>query len=141
MDNVLKDHSHPPSFRHYATGCEGRVGIEPEWTARKTQRAEGTIHSVLPFAAMACHVCLFSSLVGLTKKNLLISGFRLRTGGPPFLTRYLFPFRNVGCPVLAFFARAGTTSACTIGFSCQPVSTALTELITCTLSPTPVESA
>jgi hypothetical protein len=27
------------SFRYYATGCEGRVEIESEWTARKRQRA------------------------------------------------------------------------------------------------------
>ena len=26
------------SFRHYATGCEGRVEIESEWTARKRER-------------------------------------------------------------------------------------------------------
>jgi REP-associated tyrosine transposase len=26
------------SFRHYATGCDGRVEIEPEWTARKRER-------------------------------------------------------------------------------------------------------
>jgi putative transposase len=29
------------SFRHYATGCEGRVEIESEWTARKRERAAG----------------------------------------------------------------------------------------------------
>jgi putative transposase len=29
------------SFRHYATGCEGRVDIESEWTARKRERAAG----------------------------------------------------------------------------------------------------
>jgi putative transposase len=35
------------SFRHYATGCEGRVGIESEWTARKRERAEGKLpHAV-----------------------------------------------------------------------------------------------
>jgi putative transposase len=27
------------SFRHYATGCKGRVEIESEWTARKRERA------------------------------------------------------------------------------------------------------
>ena len=27
------------SFRHYATGCEGRVEIESEWAARKRERA------------------------------------------------------------------------------------------------------
>jgi|SRR5208337_1598609 len=31
------------SFCHYATGCEGRVEIESEWTARKRQRAEGKL--------------------------------------------------------------------------------------------------
>jgi REP element-mobilizing transposase RayT len=29
------------SFRHYATGVEGRVEIESEWTARKRERAAG----------------------------------------------------------------------------------------------------
>ena len=29
------------SFRHYATGREGRVEIESEWTARKRERASG----------------------------------------------------------------------------------------------------
>jgi len=29
------------SFRHYATGAEGRVEIESEWTARKRERAAG----------------------------------------------------------------------------------------------------
>ena len=27
------------SFRHYVTGCEGRIEIESEWTARKRERA------------------------------------------------------------------------------------------------------
>jgi putative transposase len=31
------------SFRHYATGCEGRVEIESEWTARKRERAAGKL--------------------------------------------------------------------------------------------------
>ena len=31
------------SFLHYATGCEGRVEIESEWTARKRERAAGTL--------------------------------------------------------------------------------------------------
>jgi len=31
------------SFRHYATGHEGRVEIESEWTARKRGRAEGKL--------------------------------------------------------------------------------------------------
>src|SRR6266852_5167153 len=31
------------SFRHYGTGCEGRVEIESEWTARKRERAAGTL--------------------------------------------------------------------------------------------------
>jgi putative transposase len=29
------------SFRHYTTGCEGRVEIESEWTASKRERAAG----------------------------------------------------------------------------------------------------
>jgi putative transposase len=29
------------SFRQYATGCEGRVEIESEWSARKRERAAG----------------------------------------------------------------------------------------------------
>jgi hypothetical protein len=31
------------SFRHYATGGEGRVEIESEWTARKRERAAGKL--------------------------------------------------------------------------------------------------
>jgi hypothetical protein len=31
------------SFRHYATGCEGRVEIESELTARKRERAAGRL--------------------------------------------------------------------------------------------------
>jgi putative transposase len=31
------------SFRHYATGGEGRVEIESEWTARKRERVAGTL--------------------------------------------------------------------------------------------------
>ena len=31
------------SFRHYATGCEGRVEIESEWTARNRERAAGQL--------------------------------------------------------------------------------------------------
>ena len=31
------------SFRHYATGCEGRVEIESEWTARKRERQAGKL--------------------------------------------------------------------------------------------------
>jgi putative transposase len=31
------------SFRHYATGCEGRVEIESEWTARRRERAAGKL--------------------------------------------------------------------------------------------------
>jgi putative transposase len=31
------------SFRHYATGCKGRVEIESEWTARKRERAAGQL--------------------------------------------------------------------------------------------------
>jgi putative transposase len=36
------------SFRHYATGCEGRVEIESEWTARKRERAAGRVCPVIP---------------------------------------------------------------------------------------------
>jgi putative transposase len=32
------------SFRHYATGGEGRVEIESEWTARKRERAVGKLY-------------------------------------------------------------------------------------------------
>jgi putative transposase len=31
------------SFRHYATGMEGRVEVESEWTARKRERAAGKL--------------------------------------------------------------------------------------------------
>src|SRR6202140_5593721 len=31
------------SFRHYATGCEGRIEIESEWTARERERAAGRL--------------------------------------------------------------------------------------------------
>jgi putative transposase len=31
------------SFRHYATGCEGRVEIESEWNARRRERAAGRL--------------------------------------------------------------------------------------------------
>jgi REP-associated tyrosine transposase len=31
------------SFRRYATGCEGRVEVESEWTARKRERADGRV--------------------------------------------------------------------------------------------------
>jgi putative transposase len=31
------------SFRHYATGTEGRVEIESEWTARRRERAAGAL--------------------------------------------------------------------------------------------------
>lgn len=34
------------SFRHYATGREGRVEIESEWTARKRERAAGRLCAV-----------------------------------------------------------------------------------------------
>src|SRR5436309_2555298 len=36
------------SFRHYATGCEGRVEIESEWTARKRERAEEKLCPAVP---------------------------------------------------------------------------------------------
>ena len=35
------------SFRHYATGIEGRVEIESEWTARKRERATGRMRPVV----------------------------------------------------------------------------------------------
>ena len=35
------------SFRHYASGCDGRVEIESEWTARKRERAEGKLCPVV----------------------------------------------------------------------------------------------
>ena len=35
------------SFRHYATGSEGRVEIESEWTARKRERAAGRLGPAL----------------------------------------------------------------------------------------------
>jgi putative transposase len=31
------------SFRHYATGCQGRVQIESEWVARQRQRTSGQL--------------------------------------------------------------------------------------------------
>src|SRR5271157_163443 len=36
------------SFRHYATGCERHVEIESEWTARKRERAAGTLCPAVP---------------------------------------------------------------------------------------------
>src|ERR1700687_1425182 len=35
------------SFRHYTAGCEGRVEIESEWTARKRERAAGRLCPVV----------------------------------------------------------------------------------------------
>jgi putative transposase len=35
------------SFRHYATGCEGIVEIESEWTARKRERVAGRLCPVV----------------------------------------------------------------------------------------------
>ena len=35
------------SFRQYATGCEGQVAIESEWTARKRERAAGRLYPAL----------------------------------------------------------------------------------------------
>ncbi len=34
------------SFRHYATGCQGRVQIESEWVARERQRAIAVIQHI-----------------------------------------------------------------------------------------------
>jgi hypothetical protein len=31
------------SFLHHASGCEGRIEIESEWTARKRERAAGSL--------------------------------------------------------------------------------------------------
>jgi len=41
------------SFRHYATGAEGRIEIESEWTARKRERAAVTLRPAveLPHAS------------------------------------------------------------------------------------------
>jgi len=36
------------SFRHYATGYEGRVEIESDWTARKRERATGKLCPTVP---------------------------------------------------------------------------------------------
>jgi putative transposase len=36
------------SFRHYATGYEGRVEIESEWTARKRERAKSKLCPTVP---------------------------------------------------------------------------------------------
>jgi putative transposase len=33
------------SFLHHATGCEGRIEIESEWTARKRERAAGRLYA------------------------------------------------------------------------------------------------
>ena len=35
------------SFRHHATGREGRVEIESEWTARKRERAAGRLRAAV----------------------------------------------------------------------------------------------
>jgi putative transposase len=35
------------SFRHYATGCEGRVEIESEWAARSRERAAGRLSKAM----------------------------------------------------------------------------------------------
>ncbi len=39
------------SFRHYATGAEGRVEIESDWTARKRERTAGTLAAELPHSS------------------------------------------------------------------------------------------
>ncbi len=36
------------SFRHYATGCEGTVEIESEWTARRRERMGITLRVAGP---------------------------------------------------------------------------------------------
>ena len=35
------------SFLHHATGAEGRVEIESEWTARKREREAGTLRAAV----------------------------------------------------------------------------------------------
>ena len=40
MASLLQQHQ---DAVHYATGCEGRVEIESEWTARKRERAAGRL--------------------------------------------------------------------------------------------------
>jgi putative transposase len=35
------------SFRHYASGCDGPVEIESEWTARKRERATGRLRAAV----------------------------------------------------------------------------------------------
>jgi len=38
---VMSEHVHLEQFRHYATGAEGRVEIESEWTARNANERRG----------------------------------------------------------------------------------------------------
>jgi putative transposase len=41
------------SFRHYATGSEGLVEIESEWTARRREMRAAEVHGLPPFAKNA----------------------------------------------------------------------------------------
>jgi len=80
------------SFRHCATGCEGRVEIESEWTARGTRTSgEKTLSS--------------DRTAPLKPKPGL--------SGPP---RHLAQLHiGGGWPILAFFARVGISAADTRG--------------------------
>jgi hypothetical protein len=55
-------------------------------------------------------------------------------GGWPGFPCFPFLFRDSGCPVLAFFARAGTMLLVPWGLLCPAACIGLTALITCTLS-------
>ena len=43
------------SFLHHATGREGRIEIESEWTARKRERAAGRLCSVVELSHSSQH--------------------------------------------------------------------------------------
>ena len=49
------------SFRHYATGAEERVEIESEWTARKRERAAGTLCPAVELNVTRLKTCLIVS--------------------------------------------------------------------------------
>jgi len=55
-------------------------------------------------------------------------------GGPAFEVILAVPFRNAGCPVLAFYARAGAMLPVRWLLSCLADCIAPMALITCTLS-------
>ena len=46
------------SFRHYVTGCEGRIEIESEWTARKRERTAGRLSP-----AVKLHFCSITIVI------------------------------------------------------------------------------